>query len=62
MPAIDFIHYALGELLGIEYVVDPSARQRTPVTLSTGGLQSPRPVVPHDDAGAWSERLVGRCQ
>ena len=42
MPAIDFIHYAMGELLGIEYVVDPSARQRTPVTLSTGGLQSPR--------------------
>ena len=42
MPAIDFIHYALGELLDIEYVVDPSARQRTPVTLSTGGLQSPR--------------------
>lgn len=42
MPVIDFIHYALGELLGLEYVVDPSARQRAPVTLSSGGLQSPR--------------------
>lgn len=42
MPTIDFVHYALGELLGIEYVVDPSAQDRQPVTLSTGGLQSPR--------------------
>lgn len=43
MPTIEFVHYALGELLDIEYVIDPSAAAvQTPVTLSSGGLQSPR--------------------
>jgi general secretion pathway protein D len=43
MPITEFIHYALGELLGIEYVVDPGARNGARrVTLSSGGFQSPK--------------------
>lgn len=43
MPIAEFVHYALGELLEIEYVVDPKAqRKKEPVTFSSGGVQSPR--------------------
>ena len=43
MPIGEFVHYALGELLEIEYVVDPKAqRKRETITLSSGGIQSPR--------------------
>ena len=45
MPVVEFIHYALGELLEIEYVVDPDVRSaKGGVTLSSGGLNSPRQV------------------
>ena len=45
MPIVEFIHYTLGELLNIEYVID-SAAKKSPrlLTLSSGGLQSSKRV------------------
>ena len=45
MPVSEFVHHTLDELLGVEYVLDPDARRKKEaVTLSTGGLKSPRHV------------------
>lgn len=46
MPVMEFVHYALDELLGVEYVLDPDARskKKKAVTLSSAGLKSPRHV------------------
>ena len=44
MPIADFIHYALGELLGIEYVIDSSVKGNEPITMASSGLQSPQRV------------------
>jgi general secretion pathway protein D len=41
MPIAEFIHYMFGELLGLAYIIDPSALDASPVTLASGGLQSP---------------------
>ena len=41
MPISEFIHYVFGELLGLAYIIDPSAVDGSPVTLASGGLQSP---------------------
>lgn len=41
MPISEFIHYVFGELLGLAYIIDPSAVDASPVTLASGGLQSP---------------------
>jgi hypothetical protein len=41
MPIAEFIHYMFGELLGLAYIIDPSALDSSPVTLASGGLQSP---------------------
>ena len=43
MPIIDFVHYALGDLLGVDYIIDPEAQKsKAPVTLASAGLRSPR--------------------
>lgn len=43
MPIIDFIHYALGDLLGVDYIIDPAAQKSiAPVTLASAGLRSPQ--------------------
>lgn len=41
MPIAEFVHYVFGELLGLAYIIDPSALDASPVTLASGGLQSP---------------------
>lgn len=43
MPISEFIHYALGDLLAVEYVMHPEVKGlNRAVTLSSGGLQSAR--------------------
>ena len=44
MPIREFIHYVFGDLLRVEYVVDPSVKGGQPITLSTGGAQSPQRI------------------
>ena len=44
MPLSEFIHYSLGELLGVQYVLDSSVKGQIPITLSSSGLQSPRKI------------------